>query len=694
MSKKTGYLFALLLVLLVAATAAAQDDLPKALLRVNEDDKAKPAEKYYVEVMMDVPLRADIYKALGEPHPPQIGFLLGKGTPVDPTASFSNTIIVSPADQGNRTRYRIYIPADMAPFTDFGKKKFSVVLTNYLNDAGQPLVRVIPVDQVFSRALATDFPVCRRNQFGMSVDYDRSDLYSVQRVGQLYDYLTALKANPTNLQGVKISVEPQTRKQVETHYVTNVTVYPATKADLNNNGTISACFATDGHIPTEKFDAELILPADAPMEFVEPKVVTGLSGLAAEASPAVFASKEQAVGLRPIDKDLNVALSLVSSVKDVEQPDKTTLRQRNTIGTLDLRVGLLRSVEKLPKVTVNGQQLGSGAVSEKKECGPVESYTAPTAAAEGSIKIGGFTLPIEKGIVLPGVLIGAQQCVHYKYLGLGNGGPVAPISKANPNRMSDPVFKPFMTGLEPPDVTKGTYSIFTPFYVDAKVSTGKIIKDTASLNRVVFGTQEELRYYANNNRFPTYYRFIFQGNHASDRDFKQREFKGTFEFRPVFAPLNHPYDPTNTTVRKRELCPSCKPPFKLLPIRYGYEFVPVVGAEIGRTYFRHRPAEAVKPSDTVRRVYFGFDSTLYPTPNVTFTATEMLYVRGEKKDDRLHNYFLGEFAYRLDNFSTARAAHSVFFSWERGGQPPFDDPDVNVLKIGYRITATTIFSRF
>jgi hypothetical protein len=674
-----------LFILLAVVAASAQDDSPKALLRVNDAAHVLDSEKYYVEVLTDVPLRADIYNALGQASPPQIGLLTSKGLPIASTASFKNNLIVSPDDHGARTHFRIYIPADMAPFTDFAKKKYSVVLTNYLDDSGNPQVRVVSVDRVLSRDLATNFPVCRRNQFGMSVDYDLSDPYSVSRANQLYDYLDSLKTNPTKLQNLRIRVEPLTRKQVVTLYVTGITVAPVSKADLSHNATISACFSTDGDVPSEKFDAELTLSSDAPAEFIEPKVVTGLSGLSAEASPAVFPDKDKAVGLRPIDKDLNVAVSLVSSVKDVVQPDKTTVRQRNTVGTLDLRVGLLRNVEQL---TVKGLKAGGG-VSLKKECGPVAKYTEATASKEGSINIGGFTLGIAPNVALTGVIEGAQQCLHYKYLDL-NGA----VSDRNPNFPSDPVFSPYITRLEPPDVTAGTYSIFTPFYIDAKVSNGKITKDTSSLNRVVFGTQEELRYYANNNRFPTYYRFVFQGNHASDRDFKQREFKGTFEFHPVSAPLNHPYDPANANTRPKELCPTCKPPYKLIPIRYGYEFVPVVGAEIGKTYYRHRPAEAIKPSDTVRRLYFGFNTTLYPTPNVTFTASEMLYIRGEAKDDRAHNYFLGEFAYRLSSFSEARGSHSVFFSWERGGQPPFDDPDVNVLKIGYRITATTIFSRF
>jgi hypothetical protein len=36
---------------------------------------------------------------------------------------------------------------------------------------------------------------------------------------------------------------------------------------------------------------------------------------------------------------------------------------------------------------------------------------------------------------------------------------------------------------------------------------------------------------------------------------------------------------------------------------------------------------------------------------------------------------------------------SVFFSYERGGQPPFSTPDTNALKLGYRIQWDGWFSK-
>lgn len=682
-----------------AQPAMSQNDLPKASLRVNEKSDAPPSRKYYIEVETDTSLQTGIYQSLCQDtddpvkcgKATRIGVLSSKGVEVPSAAPdgdhklFDNTLLVARDDTAARTRYRIYLPDDMAPFVDFDKKKYSIVLTNYVDSSNQTVVRVIPVElSTLTRTLATDFPGCRRNQFAMSLDYEPGAV-TKEYLLKLYHYLDSLKG-PDKFKQITIEVEPLSRKGTKPLTVTAVTVAPlkdqkGNDPRLGNFSRMWACFSTDGDIPTEKFDARLTLPSDAPIDLVEPKVVTGLTALSAEPVADVFPAKEKAVGVRPIDKDLNLGFSLVSSVKDEQQTDKTFLRKRNTIGTLDLRLGFLRDVKRI-SVKPPPFMLS--------ECGPLTEYTEATTA-EGSIKINNHTISIAPGIVLGGdvnSLKGGEACLFYRY-----PDEDGRITDHNVNVAGDPVVKPYVAPYQPPPVTAGTVSIFTPLYIDAKVSTGKITSDTSSLNRVIVGTQEELRYYQNNRQFPTYYRFLFQGKHASDRDFKQREFDGAFEFRPVFAALNHPFDLTNAHSETRILCPTCKPPYKLLPIRYGFEFVPLVGAEIGKTYYRHRPAEAIKPSDTVRRLYFGFDGTINPTPKLSLTASEIFYVRGESKTDRYHNYFLGEFAYNLGRFSSARSNNSVFFSWERGGQPPFDDPDVNVFKVGYRITSTTIFSR-
>lgn len=61
-----------------------------------------------------------------------------------------------------------------------------------------------------------------------------------------------------------------------------------------------------------------------------------------------------------------------------------------------------------------------------------------------------------------------------------------------------------------------------------------------------------------------------------------------------------------------------------------------------------------------------------------------MYVRGEDRSDRLHNYLLATASVPLPAFNVYMA-QSVFFSYERGGQPPFSTPDTNALKLGYRI---------
>src|SRR2546421_7770516 len=143
--------FALAACLLVlgGVSVQAQDDLPKAQLRVNEDHQAQANKRYYIEVFADVPLKDSVYQALNGASPPQIGVLTSKGQPVASTASFSNMLVVSP-DDTNHTRFRIYLPENMAPFTNFAKKKFAVILTNYSDEAGQSQVRAISVGQLLS----------------------------------------------------------------------------------------------------------------------------------------------------------------------------------------------------------------------------------------------------------------------------------------------------------------------------------------------------------------------------------------------------------------------------------------------------------------------------------------------------------------------------------------------------------------
>lgn len=642
---------------------------PQAVLQV--DAAANADKRYYIDILTDTSLKQSEYDALRSAEPPVLGVLTSKGKPIEDVGPIQS------AGDNDRTHFRIYLNEAVRPLENFSDKQFSVILTNFKDDSDANRVRSIAVVKALTRQTAIDSPLCRPQQLSIRFDYDAS---SRQRARELYQALQNL--TPAQLGQIRIRVEPLTKKDVPTLKVTSLKLYPDSLGALDSNSAVTACFETDKDMPNEKFDAEISWNTPVPPDFVEPRVVEGLAGKAPEASPVVFVDNEKGVGLRPIEKDLNIAFSLISRVADVEQEDKTTKRERSTRGTLDLRVGLFRKATKL-SVTFPLKQ---------KICGSVSAFIPATATTNGSITINGFTWAIKAGISLDGAKDGTEQCLHFVYPGADAAGN-SMILDHNPFHPSDPAFTPYISSMEEPDRTIGTYSVFTPFYLDAKVSTGKIDEETISLNRVVFGIEEEFRYFANNNRFPTYYRFTLQGNHASDRDFKQKEYKATFEFRPVLGPLNHPYDPSNASSSPRVLCPTCKQPFKLIPGNRGFEFVPLIGFEIGRTYSRRNPAPAIEPSDTVKRLYFGLDATLNPTAKITLKATEQFYIRGESKEDRYHNYFLGEFSYKIADFYGGRAAHAVFFSWEKGGQPPFAEPDVNVLKIGYRITAATLFTR-
>jgi hypothetical protein len=247
-------------------------------------------------------------------------------------------------------------------------------------------------------------------------------------------------------------------------------------------------------------------------------------------------------------------------------------------------------------------------------------------------------------------------------------------------------FAPFLlTRIQPP--TKQTWQRFwTPFFIDAKVSNGKIDNDTLSLNRIMFGTEYVFRYYKSaaaeeRNR----YLLTLRGVNASDRDYKRAEITGEFEFRPIFNVVNRPLKRSPSQFAQSVIVPDG-------PVReittskiFGYQIQPFVGTEIGRTYRDRRSIlKGEELSDNVRRIYFGADMAFDLTSHFTLSFTDMLYVRGEAPEDRLHHYFNGKIEVPLGSLWT-RLGQSVYLSFERGGQPPFSTPNVNALKVGYRI---------
>lgn len=260
---------------------------------------------------------------------------------------------------------------------------------------------------------------------------------------------------------------------------------------------------------------------------------------------------------------------------------------------------------------------------------------------------------------------------------------------------------------------------WTPIYLNANVATGKITDSTLSLNRVILGTKweyrivpsptEERRSEANkekiqkkcanlpevtdpgkkakkkciddiNNRsnFVNFYRLFFKAEHLSDRDFKQKEIAGEIEFQPVWALLNKPRS-ARWFLFDDDITGNKIVGYKT----FGWEIIPTIGFQFGKTYSRRNPAEAIVATDLVKRLYGGIEMNFDVTSRFTLSLKNTLYGRYELDSDRLKNHFKGEIYTRLGN-PWRNTTNGFFFSFEKGDAPPFTST-VNVFKFGYRI---------
>jgi hypothetical protein len=245
---------------------------------------------------------------------------------------------------------------------------------------------------------------------------------------------------------------------------------------------------------------------------------------------------------------------------------------------------------------------------------------------------------------------------------------------------------PLLNVLSIPDPGSETFRYFTPIFIDARVSSGKITEETLALNRVEIGSEYEFRHYSNPSTYPSYQRYILSLKNASDRDFKQAEWKGGFEFQPIFSRLNRPLR-FRRQIFKRVLDADPERAPKDFPVTMGlgWQLLPLVGVEAGKTWRNKHTFAAVEKTDFVRRFYFGTALNLDLTAYVKLSVKDVMYVRGESWDeDPLHNYFKATIEVPFPSF-TRTSASSAFFSFERGGQPPFATPDANALKMGYRV---------
>jgi hypothetical protein len=259
----------------------------------------------------------------------------------------------------------------------------------------------------------------------------------------------------------------------------------------------------------------------------------------------------------------------------------------------------------------------------------------------------------------------------------------------------------------PPFTTKGFWFL-TPIYLDANVATGRIIKETVSLNRIEFGSEVEYRYIpfrrrtveqvingqrvtseeTDTSHFTTFYRWMIKGKHSSDRDFKQREVGAAFEFQPVIAGLNHPLGANWVDNRKDAITGKNVYVYS----SFGWEFKPTLGFDFGRTYHHRDTAAAVQPSPNVRRLYTQMEIALDLTSHIKLSATDIFFYRWEVSENRKKNYFICEIDLPIGQ-PFREAIHALFISYENGNKPPFDSPDVSSFRIGYRIRANGWFGR-
>ena len=655
-------LYAALAVMSVVQTIHGKD--PEAYLRVNTVpvdrgrgfvETSKTDKYYFVEIYMPEQLDQKVYDDL-------IAGRIKLGAIADGNDELPYPVVVSPEDcvtdaAGTkicaRTHFRIYLPKSIDT-----SKTYEVFFDCYLSSSGKALrFRSIPVGSDYSTVLTAKDPFCPES-FAVWVKYadenatfpagkiplrfatpeDKASYrrYITGRLTRVHDWLSAV--GNSELPRIEYRVRPlnslirpplslnATEGPPGTFTLPNGSMWKPTEVDLPrmevtsvkpggsatdavSNHFVVSCILTRKGLPNEDFNMKLTMSAlNPPAELQESLIKTGVSGLSFVGAPSK--PDDENVGERSIEKDLDIAISFVSSVEDTKKDnpdpnncDDITVRERKTRATLDMRLN--------------------------------------------------------------------------------------PFGTRS--RISDPILR----GTPPHERTTAVYKAWIPLFIDSKVSTGKITEDTLSLNRIIFGTQLEYRYIYDNGPFPQYFRFIGRFSNASDRDFKQAEYKGTFEFRPIFSALNHPLVSTQAA-QSQVIFDDDNENSPNTVISYdsgGYEFIPFVGGELGRTWARRNPADAVQPSDTVKRLYGGLDIILTPLPRTTLTVSDTFYYNFGEVAKRRANYFIGSVDFLLGRFANSnRAAHSVFVSFEKGQQPPFENKGANVVKLGYRIYGDRLLS--
>jgi hypothetical protein len=227
-----------------------------------------------------------------------------------------------------------------------------------------------------------------------------------------------------------------------------------------------------------------------------------------------------------------------------------------------------------------------------------------------------------------------------------------------------------------------TLRYITPVYVDAKVSTGPLNKDTTSLNTIVIGSEFEFRHFPSKLREPlSFHRYVLRFSNAANRDFSHVETGGAVDWKPVLAAITRPRSLLSPIPRAFDDDPDR--PAKLLLSTFGFAISPVAGIEFGGTSrWKSPPQDIENPSDFVR-LHVGTDAKFEFGDRLMIDATLQAYVRSEAPSDRVATYLKVSAGVPLGSSTTLRGA-AFFVSYERGILPPFDGSPVSTFKVGVR----------
>ena len=548
-----GKIALLLFVVIIGgfSSAAAQDEKPEAYLRSEPPGSAN----YYIEVNMKRDLDGTI------------DAIRASVRDLDKKKLVSTKVVPSPL--GNR-RFRITLTETEDKIIE-QNQNYRVFVDAFptatgVIDSEIAVGKDVSAELVNLKAClspAVPYPIIVTLK-AHSEEADRN--YANERFAAVRLFL--LRANIEQRLAVKITPKAEATRE-----------FPAQSVDTRFDSASNAfriCAENAAPLPVSGFDLEFRFDASAPFELRQkPLLLKGLSG--ADATTPVIKPDEGGVGKRSLERNLDLGVTLTSSVADEKQANGTTVRNRKTRGTLDLRLV-----------------------------------------------------------------------------------PVLNLRRVNPTRKG------------------GTVRFFTPVYLDARVSTGKVTDDTLSLNRIVIGSEYEFRQYLDfKDGYADLLRYQIRFNNASDRDFKQIEYNFGFEFQPLFGRVNRPLGSEKDLVGK-EIVET--------PNTFGYSVIPVAGVQWGRTYKVRDPQNTPETSRNIRRFYFGGDFSLNATKFIKFSISDRFFLRGETSPNKWQNYFLGTIEAPFGTL-TKDTTHGLFVSFERGNQPPFSNPDVNAFKFGYRIQA-------